>query len=133
MAANTTPIFTIVPHIGYVRMSIANTGRDGTGTLNAVFTGGSNGSRIDRITVTATSTTTAGMVRFFIDDGTNVRFWKEIPVTAATPSGTVQAFTTTFITPDATSPLLVLPSSWVLRAAPHNAETFDVLAFGGDF
>jgi len=134
MAANTTPIFVIVPRIGMVRMSTANTGRDGSGTLNDVITGGTNGTRVDRIIITATSTTTAGMVRLFIYDGTNNRFWREVSVTAATPSGTVQAFTYTVTSPDLQNPLLVLPStSHVLRAAPHNNETFDVIALGGDF
>lgn len=134
MAANTTPIFTITPKVGMVRIATANTGRDGTGTLNTILTGGTNGTRVDRIVVTAQGTTTAGMVRFFIDDGSsNIRFWRELPVTAATPSGTVQAFTGTIMSPDIQTPLLVLPSGYILKCAPNNAETFDVIALGGDF
>jgi hypothetical protein len=134
MAANTTPIFVITPRIGMVRMSIANTGRDGTGTLNDVITGGTNGTRIDRIVFRATVTTTAGMVRLFIYDGTNNRFWWEGPVTAITVGSSTPAWTYTLVSPDPQSPLLVLPStSYVLRAATNNAETFDVIAHGGDF
>jgi hypothetical protein len=132
MAANTTPIFTIVPHVGMVRISTANTGRDGSGTQNTVLTASTNGTRIDRIMIRATATTTAGQVRFFIYDGTNYRFWQEIAVTAATPSGTVQAFTAAIYSPDQ-NPLLVLPSTWQLTCAPHNNESFDVIAHGGDF
>ena len=134
MAANTTPIFIITPRVGMVRMSTANTGRDGSGTLNDVITGGTNGTRIDRVVFHATSTTTAGMVRLFIYDGTNNRFWFETSVTAITPSGTVAAWTYTLVSPDPQVPLLVLPStSYVLRAATNNNETFDVIAHGGDF
>jgi hypothetical protein len=133
VAANTTPIFVITPHIGLVRISTANTNRDGTGTLGDVFTGTTNGSRIDRITMTATATTTAGMLRFFIFDGTNTRAWQEVQVTAITPSGTVKAFTYTIVSDSPTIPLLVLPSTWVLRVGTVAAETFDVTAFGGDY
>ena len=132
MPANVSPIFTLTPQIGRARISTANTNRDGTGTLGDVITGGANGTRVGRIVITATSTTTAGMVRLYIYDGTNTRLWKEIPVSAITPSATVQAFTATIASPDS-DPLLVLPVNYVLRASTHNAETFDVIAHAGDF
>jgi hypothetical protein len=132
MPANVSPIFTLTPQIGRARISTANTNRDGTGTLGDVITGGANGTRVGRIVITATSTTTAGMVRLYIYDGTNTRLWKEVPVSAITPSATVQAFTATIASPDS-DPLLVLPVNYVLRASTHNAETFDVIAHAGDF
>lgn len=133
MAANTTPVFSIVPHIGMVRISTSNTNRDGTGTIGDVLTGGTNGTRIDRVSIEATGTTTAGMVRLYVYDGVSAtRLLKEISVTALTPSATVQAFTSTISSPDQT-PLLVLPVGYVLRASTHNAESFDVVALGGDF
>ena len=52
------------------QISTANTNRNGTGTIGTVFTGAAGGSRIDDITITATGTTTAGVVRLFINDGT---------------------------------------------------------------
>jgi hypothetical protein len=133
MSANTSPIFVATPHIGSVRVNTANTAHDGSGSLATIITGTTNGTRIDKIVLSATSTTTAGMVRFYIDDLTNIRFWREVPVTAATPSGTVQQFTFTIFSADLQSPLLVLPSTYILKCAPHNAESFDVIAFGGDF
>jgi len=133
MAANTTPIFTIVPHLGMVRISTSNTNRDGTGTLGDVVTAAINGTRVDRIIVTATSTTTAGMVRLYIWDGVSAtRLWRELSIPAITPSGTVLAYTVTIISSDA-NPLLVLPNAYVLRASTQNAESFDVIAHGGDF
>lgn len=133
MAANTTPVFTIVPVIGMVRIATANTNRDGTGTLGDVVTGGTNGTRIDKIVIEAIGTTTAGMVRLYINDGTNTRLWQEVMVAALTPSGTVQAFRALILTPDPQSPLLVLPVSYVLRASTVAAESFDVSAHGGNF
>jgi hypothetical protein len=111
------------------QVSTANTNRDGTGTIVTIFTAGSSGSRVDDIVVTATGTTTAGMVRLFLNDGTNTRLWAEIPVTAVTPSGTVQAFTSSLL-----NQALILPNGWSLRAATNNAETFNVIVDrAGDF
>ena len=135
MAANKEPVFTLVPNIGALatsRFATANSGRDGTGTLATILTAGTDGSRVDRIVITATSTTTAGMVRLYISDGTNIRLWKEIAVTAITPSATVLAFTATVTSPD-TYPLLVLPGTYLLRASTNNAESFDAVVHGGNF
>lgn len=133
MAANTTPIFTLTPVASGVRISTANTNRDGTGTLGSVKTGGTNGTRIDRVVITATGTTTAGMIRLFIDDGGGtIKAIKEISVTAITPSGTLAAFTYEWFRNDSL-PLVVLPNGYILKAGTNNAESFDVMAFGGDY
>ena len=132
MTANTSPVFTLTPVIGLVSISTANTARDGTGTLGTVATGGTNGTRISKITVQATATVTDGMVRLFISDGGSLtKLWKEIPVAATTPSATVMAFSSTISLTGETA--LVLPSGYVLKAAPHNAEAFNVIAEGGSY
>jgi hypothetical protein len=126
--------YAAVPKVGIGQLSTANTNRDGTGTLATVFTAGANGSRIERIVIQATGTTTAGMVRLFLHDGTNARLYEEVPVSAVTPSGTTAAFFETleaFGTPRLMP--LVLPTGWSLRASTHNAESFNVIAVGGDF
>lgn len=131
MTANTHPIHTLAQVIGMVQIATANANRDGTGTLGTVVTGSQDGTRIHKITIKATGTTTAGMIRLFIDNLTNVRLWKEIPVTAITPSGTVEAFSSTLelLGEDA----LTLPSSYILKAGTNNAETFNVIAEGGNY
>jgi len=106
------------------QISTANTARDGSGTLVDIVTGAGNGTLIQRIEVIATGITTAGMVRLFLFDGTNNRLYVEIAVTAITPSGTVAAFSAS-LTPQ---PALPLKSGWKLKAAPHNGETFNVMA-----
>ena len=126
---STTANYAATPRAAVGQISTANTNRDGTGTVVTIFTAGSSGSRVDDIVITATVTTTAGMVRLFLNDGTNTRLWQEIPVTAITPSGTVQAFTFTLL-----NQALILPNGWSLRAATNNAETFNVFVDrAGDF
>lgn len=122
------------PRCAMAQISTANTNRDGTGTIVTVFTAGSNGSRIERVVVEATGTTTAGMVRLFINDGSNSRLYYELPIAAVTPSGTTAAANASVSTVSAPSMMpIVLPSGFSLRAATNNAETFNVIAIGGDF
>jgi len=112
------------------QISTANTNRNGTGTIGTVFTAAAGGSRIDDITIAATGTTTAGVVRLFINDGTTSYLWQEILVTAITPSTTVQVFSFTLLN----QALLLQNASWSLRASTNNAETFNVIVTrAGDF
>lgn len=111
------------------RISTANTNRDGTGTLGTILTGGTNGSRVDRIQAKATGTTTAGMVRIFLADSEgspNIRLVYEISVSAITPSETVLSWEDEIVRADR-QPVLLVPSGWTVRASTHNAETFDVI------
>ena len=129
MAANIN--FAATPRTSGVTISTANTNRDGTGTLGTVITAGSNGTRIDRVRVQATATTTAGMVRLFLYDGSNFYALEEVSIAAATVSATV-AGATGSVTFGDTRPLM-LPSGWSIRAGTHNAEAFTVTAYGADF
>jgi hypothetical protein len=104
------------------QVGVANTNRDGSGTIVDVCTGGANGTRIDDIDIVAAGTTTAGVVRLFISDGTNTWLWREILVTAATPSSTVAVWSATL-----RNLSLILKANWKLRASTHNAETFNIL------
>jgi hypothetical protein len=114
---------------GSGQVSTANTNRNGTGTLVTVFTGATNGSRIDDIYIVATAATTAGVVRLFISDGSNIRLWQEILVSAVTPSTTVQVWSYTLL-----NQALLLENGWSLQASTNNAETFNVLVTrAGDF
>ena len=111
------------------QVSVANTNRDGTGTIATIFTAGSSGSRIDDIYVVAVGTTTANVVRLFVHDGTNARLWREILVPAITPSTTVSVFNAALL-----SQGLILASGWSLRASTNNAETYNILVTrAGDF
>jgi len=128
----TDPQFTTTVRHEMVQISTANTNRDGTGTLGTVFTAGATGSRIEHIEIMGVGTVTAGVIRLFIDDGTNKRLWREVAVTATTPSGTVVGFRTT-IDCSYLSVVLILKSIESLKASTHNGETFNVFATGGDY
>lgn len=125
----TTAQYAATPRAALGQVSVANTARDGTGTLATIFTAGASGSRIDDIYIQATGTTTAGVVRLFIHDGTNARLLQEILVSAVTPSTTVQAWSYSLLNQS-----LVIPSGYSLRASTNNAETFNVSVLrAGDF
>jgi hypothetical protein len=124
----TTPAFSSTPRVGSAQVSAANTNRDGTGTVVDVLTGVAAGTKVFEVVVQATGTTTAGMVRLYYYDGTNTRLWDEILVSAITPGASTQAFrySKTY------SNLLLAGSTHKLQASTHNAETFNVIASGGD-
>lgn len=129
MPANIQPIYTLTPNDGPVLISAANTGRDGTGTLYDVVTAGANGTRIDHAEIVATGTTTNNVVRLFLYNGTSNFLYREILITAITPSTTV-AVASAIVT---FTNGLVIPTGWKLRASTNNAESYNVFAFGGDY
>ena len=131
--------YVATPKNGVAQVSVANTNRDGTGTLETVYQAGTSGSRIDALQIQATATTTAGMIRFFIsnDNGTTKRLVGEVAVTAITPSATVAAFSTIIgngITGSFLTKGLVMQANAILYASTHNAETFNIIpVIAGDF
>lgn len=125
MATNAQYVST--PKSPSVALSVANTNRDGTtGTYGTVLTAGASGSRVDRLNITATGATTAGMIRLFV----GTAMVREIPVVAITPSSTQPAWTSDVVFDNG----LVLQASAVLKASTNNAENFNVTVMnGGDF
>lgn len=125
----TSAQYAATPRGAYGQVSASNTNRDGTGTLVTIFTAGSSGSRIDDIYITAAGTVTAGVVRLFLNDGTNTRLWQEILVSATTPSTTVAVWSAALLNQS-----LILPTGYSLRASTNNAETFNInVTRAGDF
>lgn len=123
------PNYAGTPRAALLQISTANTARDGTGTLGTLLTGVTAGSRVDDLYITAAGTTTAGVVRMFLSDGTNHRLLQEIIVSAITPSTTVAVWSI-FLS----NLGILVPSGWSLRFSTHNAEAFNVLMTrGGDF
>lgn len=122
-----TAQYTSTPKSSTVNIATANTNRDGvTGTYGTLHTAGASGGRIDQINITATSTTTAGMVRLFVDNA----LVKEVPVIAITPSGTQPAFSVNVDFDNG----LILEAASVVTANTHNAESFNLtVTNGGDF
>lgn len=127
MASNAN--YAATPRTAVAQLSAANTNRDGTGTIVTVFTAGASGSRVDDLLITATAATTAGVVRLYIHDGTTARLWREVLVSAITPSTTVSPFSAVL-----TNLALLLQSGYSLRASTNNAEAFNVcVTRAGDF
>lgn len=126
MAAS--PAYTATPRTERATLSTANPNRDGTGTIVNLFTAGANGSRVERITICATGTTTAGMIRFYLFGGTNTDLWLEVPVLAISPSGTTKSFYVQLA-----SLSFILSSGKSITASTNNAESFRLIAEGGDF
>lgn len=133
----TTAQFTAQPTIDIAQVSAANTNRDGTGTLVTIASGPSAsaangvGKRVNRVTVAATGTTTAGVIRFYIstDNGTTNRLICERLVTAITPSTSVAVFRAEI--GELVGLVLVGGGNCLLRASTNNAETFNIMVESG--
>ncbi len=137
MAKNEVPVFTRSPVIGQAAISAANPNRDGTGTIVSVVNGQAEGVRVDQIEIKAEAATTAGMIRLFIslDSGSTWDLWREVSVTAITPSDVAQTFRAVInLTTVLNDPPLSLAGTLVqLGAATEQAEVFNVFARGGSF
>lgn len=115
------------PVLGQV--TTANANKDGTtGAYATLVTGAANGTKVNQVDITALVTTTAGMIRFFVYDGTNYRMIKEIPVTAITVSASVAGFTYTWRPTN-----LILESGDTLKVSTEKTETFDLVGSVTDF
>ena len=71
MAANTTPIFSRVGRINWTNgITAANTAKDGTGTVDTVFTAdATEGSYIERLIVLPRGTNVVSVLRVFVNNG----------------------------------------------------------------
>jgi hypothetical protein len=99
MPANTSPIFSVQPDIRWSGLVVsANTTTDLTsGTIYPVFTGGTNGSYLQKIRFRHLTTNVATVARVWINNGsttgtaTNNTLWDEITIAANTVSQTAAA------------------------------------------
>jgi hypothetical protein len=124
MAAN--PTFADAPVIGSAIIgNTANTNRDGTGTLYTLLTAAASGNWLRNLYLKAQGTTTAGMIRLFLYDGVNYRFWKEVSVAAIVPSATVKTWEYTELIDES------IPTGTVIKASTHNGEYFYGIITGG--
>jgi hypothetical protein len=123
-----SPVFAVTPEIGMGQVSVANPNRDGTtGAYITLVTAGPSGTRIAEIVTQATVTTTAGMVRLFLTDGSTTRMFDEIAVSATTVFANVKGNRVSTLYTN-----LVLPSGWSMRASTHNGEAINIFALGAD-
>lgn len=115
------PSFASIPYNSGATLDTANTARDGSGTLFTIATAPANGLLIHDIRINAISNTSAGMIRFFLSDGTTNFLILEHLVVSVTPSATVPAWQSFF-----TDLNLVIQDGWSLKASTERAEVFRV-------
>jgi hypothetical protein len=148
MSANTSPIFSLTPNIMGVPLVGNNTASDGSGTIgtniNKVFTGGTNGSYLQKIRLspfaTVASTATAATVfRIFISTlttgataSTNTWLFQEIaaPAQTADAPGSATAFIEVSLG-------FALPAGYTILVTTHVANSantgWTATVLGGDF
>ena len=112
-------------NMGVVTISTANSNLDGTGTVEQLISGASNGTYIKRLIIKAQGDTTLGMIRvFFSKTGTKKRLFLEVPV----PEVNRDSDTPTF---EAVIWLgMRLEPENYLYVSTENAESFNVFAEG---
>lgn len=127
-----TPAFASTPRAAVVNVSVANTARDGSGTIVDILTGVAAGTRIERLRVTTESDPADSIVTIFLHNGTAYFLFDEFDLgNPAAASTTVPAYNQERAYRD-----LVLPTaSWKIAAAITVALTAGKMvihAFGAD-
>jgi len=137
MAANTAPIFTLIPETqwGPNAITTANTAKDGTGTVLTIFTAGADGSYVQRVRFRPSGTAVQTVARLFINNGSpnttasNNILFDEITLSAITLSETAAQ-------PSFEIPLnFALPAGFKLNVTIGTsvAAGYYVSAIGGDY
>lgn len=111
-------------NVGKGTLSVANSNIDGTGTLQTILTGASNGTLIKSINIKAIGNVTDGMIRFFIQDAIGAKLLLEVPVEAVRSTKVTPAFERQI------NLNMTLQAGYVLKASTQNAESFKVFAEG---
>lgn len=118
-----TAQYASTPLSAALKISTANTARDGTGTIGTLVTAGANGCRVDDLYISAQGTTTAGVIRMFLHDGATFYLLQEVLVAAVTPSTSTPVWSV--FLPNLG---IVLQNGWSLRFSTEKAETFNISA-----
>lgn len=136
MPANTAPIFTLTPNVGFApNITLANTAKDGTGTVDLVFTAGANGAFVQKLKIRPRGTNAATVVRVFLNNGatpttaTNNMLFDEIALLATT-----NIETTTIIGTEL--PIgIAIPAGWRIYVTLGTAVAggYAVTTVGGDY
>lgn len=107
---------------------------DGDGAMVQVLQAASNGTVIQSIVIKAITSTTPGMIRLFLNDGTYTKLLTEIPVPYVTKSATAHSFSHRI---DFNGRDFALKSGWYLYASTENgdedSEYFNIIAEGLDW
>ena len=137
MAQNTAPIFTQTPNIGIGSINTLNNTFDMTGGTSAsLFVAGTSGSYVNKIRVKPSGSTSATVLRFFLNNGgvttngANNSLYAELSMPAITLSPTLAQN-------DFEVPLNVaIPASYIIYGVSGTAPGaggFEVTTIGGDY
>lgn len=115
-----------IANTGFVTISTANSNLDGTGTTTLLLTAGNDGTLIKSLIIKAQTSTSQGMIRFFIKNASNSNFnlLLEIPVPIVTKSSRDCSFNQ------------VVPINYTmlsgdkLYVSTQIADTFNIIAEG---
>jgi hypothetical protein len=138
MAANINPIFVKEARLESVRLTSANTARDGSGVVETLFTAGPDGSRVDSINSIvsgATGLSSLNQVRVFIRKNNTLpwRLLQEIAVASLTSSNTASGAFNSVVFAGG----LNLPAGSeigvIMTVAANAQDQIDVHARGGDY
>lgn len=119
------------------KLATADTSRTAPTTLVTLKVADTYGSVVNQIDLLATATTTAGVIRLWLYDGTTYYLIAEIIVDAVTPSVSLAVWSTTWTPPITGSVFgqqasLLIPPGWTLKATTNNSEGFNVVTSGRD-
>ncbi len=129
---STSPQFIQTPNTGIGSVTVANTARDGSGTIVTVMTAGASGSKINEVVLKATDNPADSCVTLFIKRGGTWYIFDEVDIGDPAAGSTTVAsyrFSKTYDN-------LVLESGELFGAAITVAPTggaMNVWALGGDF
>lgn len=143
MAANLQPIFplTINNNATFNSLTVANTAKDGTGTVVTIFTAGANGARLDSIKVRALGTNVATVMRFFINNGgvnstpSNNALFHEVTLAATTLSEVSALADTSIYFNGVDLPQVVLKPGYKINVTIGTSVAAGLMpvAIGGDY
>jgi hypothetical protein len=137
MAGNAIPIFSKAAHISWVNgITAANTAKDGTGTVDTVFTAdATNGSYLQKIVFRPRATNVATVARVFLNNGsTNATPANNCLLTEITLPATTNSEVAALPTPEL-SFNFPLPPGYKINITLGTAVAggYAVSAIGGDY
>lgn len=137
MPASTNPIFSKLPKAQWAQavVSAANTTKDGTGTVQDVFTAGADGSYLQKMIIRPRGTNVATVLRVFLNNGsTNATAANNALISEVTMGATTVSETSA--NPGVELPLnFAIPTGYKLFVTLGTvvAAGFTVAVVGGDY
>lgn len=124
----TSPSFAATPRVGAVSIATADSSYTAPSNVGTLLTGVAAGTKVNEIVVKCAASSSLGIVRVFLYDGSTYYLFDEIAVAAASGSATVLQTRVSTVYAN-----LVLPSaSWSVRVTTSISQATHVTALGAD-